>query len=173
MAKPIQMPFGLWIRMGPRSPMQRGKEHAHAWAMTFCHQLYKNGWTDRFAVWVVNSGGPKEAKVKSYLTGCANVPSWGEGTLVPAGEYDWIVRLQWWCGLMSNYFDHLSWLLLFCLQCFDTVGCWASGRAISILKNWVMRCWHGYVYAVRCEWFAYCPADATATPSSLASLKSR
>ena len=33
--------------------------------------------------------------------------------------------------------------------------------------------WHGYLSAVKCKWFAYGPADATATPSSLASLKSR
>jgi len=40
-------------------------------------------------------------------------------------------------------------------------------------KNWVMRCWRGYLSEVRCRWFAYGPANATATLSSLASLKSR
>ena len=35
-----------------------------------------------------------------------------------------------------------------------------------------MRCWHGYQSAARRKWFAYGPADATATPSSVASLKS-
>jgi len=39
-------------------------------------------------------------------------------------------------------------------------------------KNWAMRCWRGYLSAARCKWFAYGPADATATPSSLALLKS-
>jgi len=29
-----------------------------------------------------------------------------------------------------------------------------------------MRCWRGYVFEVKCKWFAYGPADATATPSS-------
>jgi len=38
---------------------------------------------------------------------------------------------------------------------------------------WVMRCWHSYLSRARCKWFAYGPADATATPSSLASLKSK
>jgi len=40
-------------------------------------------------------------------------------------------------------------------------------------KNWVMNCWHGYLSEVRCKWFAYRTADATATatPSYLASLK--
>ena len=34
-------------------------------------------------------------------------------------------------------------------------------------------CWHGYLSEARCKWFAYGPANATVTPSSLASLKSR
>jgi len=40
-------------------------------------------------------------------------------------------------------------------------------------KNWVIKCWRGYLSGARCKWFAYGPADATATPSSVASLKSR
>jgi len=40
-------------------------------------------------------------------------------------------------------------------------------------RYWVMRCWRGYLSAARCKWFAYCSADATATPSIPASLKSR
>ena len=31
-------------------------------------------------------------------------------------------------------------------------------------KNWVMRYWRGYLSGVRWKWFAYGPADATATP---------
>jgi len=30
-------------------------------------------------------------------------------------------------------------------------------------KNWVMGYWHGYLSGVWCMWFAYGPADATAT----------
>ena len=40
-------------------------------------------------------------------------------------------------------------------------------------KNWVVRYWRGYLSAARCKWFVYGPADATATPSSLAPAKSR
>jgi len=51
--------------------------------------------------------------------------------------------------------------------------CWLGVRkSIRPVKNWVMRCWRGYLSAARCKWFAYGPPDATATPSSLASLKS-
>ena len=39
-------------------------------------------------------------------------------------------------------------------------------------KNWVVRYWRGYLSGARCKWFAYGPADATATPSSLALVKS-
>jgi len=40
-------------------------------------------------------------------------------------------------------------------------------------KNWVVRYWRGYLSGARCKWFAYGPADATATPSSLTPVKSR
>ena len=40
-------------------------------------------------------------------------------------------------------------------------------------KYVVMRCWRGYLSGARCKWFAYGSADATATPSSLSSAKSR
>jgi len=40
-------------------------------------------------------------------------------------------------------------------------------------KNWVMRCRHGYLSWARWKWFAYGPADASATPSSVALLKPR
>jgi len=39
-------------------------------------------------------------------------------------------------------------------------------------KNWVMRCWHGYLSGAKCKWLACGSADATATPSSCALLKS-
>jgi len=40
-------------------------------------------------------------------------------------------------------------------------------------KNTAMRYWRCYLSAARCKWFAYGPADATATPSSLAPVQSR
>jgi len=46
--------------------------------------------------------------------------------------------------------------------------CWFGVRkSIRPVTNWVMRCWHCYLSGARCNWFAYGPADATATPSSL------
>ena len=41
--------------------------------------------------------------------------------------------------------------------------CWLGGRkGIQPVKNWVVRCYHGYLFGARCR-FAYRPADATAT----------
>jgi len=40
-----------------------GLGHAPTCATTLCRELCKNGLTDRDAVWVVDSGGPKEACV--------------------------------------------------------------------------------------------------------------
>jgi len=53
--------------------------------------------------------------------------------------------------------------------------CWMIvRRSIWPVKNWLMRCWHGYLSDAGCKWLAHGPSsDATATPSSLASLKSR
>jgi len=48
--------------------------------------------------------------VQLYLPDGANMPTW-KGTEVPPGEYDWTVSLRWWCGLMSNYCEHLLFKL--------------------------------------------------------------
>ena len=56
----------------------------------------------------------------------------------------------------------------------DTLAGWQ--KSIWPVKNWVTGRGHGYLSAVRCRWLAYGPANAnkaTATPSPLASLKSR
>ena len=51
---------------------------------------------------------------------------------------------------------------------------WLEARkSIRSLINWMMRFWRCYLSRVKWKWFAYGPADATATPSSHASLKSR
>jgi len=51
--------------------------------------------------------------------------------------------------------------------------CWLVGwqEEYPTWKNWVVGCWHGYLFGARCR-LAYGPADATAT-LFLASVKSR
>jgi len=73
------------------------------------------------------------------------------------------------------------WYIIFLLL-LSIVWCCAFGaltllvghqKSIRPVKYWVIRWCCGYLSGVRCKWFAYGPADATVTPSSLASLKSR
>jgi len=66
-----------------------------------CHSCEpcKNGWTNWDAIWVVESGWPKEPCIR-----------WG-CTLAQPGEYDGTFHMQRRCWLISNYFDHLLLLL--------------------------------------------------------------
>jgi len=86
--------------------------------------------------------------------------------------------------ILSRFGDIYIWAYVFCLQCSKTWlllllskdfcdilqwmpsvlwRCWLCGRkGIRPVKNWVVGCWHGYLSGVRC-WFAYGPADTTAT----------
>ena len=99
-AEPIEMTFGVRTQVGPGNHVLDGVQIPHGkgqfwgkgapivkYIWTFCHELCENGLTNRLAVLVVDSGGPKEAQVQSYSPGGANVPSW-EGTLAQPGEYD-------------------------------------------------------------------------------------
>ena len=199
MAQPIEMPFWLRAWMGPRNhvldgvqiPIERGNfgfsrfRTAHGTVSSgtlvpppsgrlksiesFCHEPCKNGWTDRFTVWVVDlgrpkeaqfshirqvapmctnsiifarwrqrawrycavrkclnrsfavwvgdSGGPKEAQVQSYSPGGAKVPSW-EGTLAPPCKYDWTGPLLRRCALCQSNLT-TCYLFVMPIQHFD------------------------------------------------------
>jgi len=70
------MPFGMLSRVDPRKhvldgvqiPLGKGQfwgeGHAPTCPTTLWYKLCKNGWTDRDAVWVMDSGGPKEACIR-------------------------------------------------------------------------------------------------------------
>jgi len=60
-----------------------------------------------------------------------------------------------------------------CRDAFSALTLLIGQKSIQPIKNWVMRCWCGFLSGVQCKWFAYGQADAMANPSSLASLKSR
>ena len=66
-----------------------------------CHssEPCKNGWTDRDAVWDLDSGGPKEACIR-----------WG-ANLAPPSVHHWTAYVRRRCDLLSNYFDDLYWLV--------------------------------------------------------------
>jgi len=69
--------MGVQIRPWPGKEQFWGNEDPILSIGTFSRDLCKNGWTDRFAVWIAiyHSGGPKEAQVQSYSPGGANLPS--------------------------------------------------------------------------------------------------
>jgi len=75
-----------------------------------------------------------------------------------------IVNSMVWTKMIINCF----WKSLNALT--PLVG-WEEGHLAC--KNWLVRYWCSYLSGARCKWFAYEPADATATPSSLAPVKSR
>jgi len=96
------------------------------------------------------------------------------------------------CNFLSQYhyinpisteFQYTLWHVSFLLLALTNLGlyvfsvlwhCWLGVRkSIQPVKNWVMGYLYGYLSGVWCKWFAYGPADTTATPSSLASVKSR
>ena len=52
-----------------------------------------------------------------------------------------------------------------------TLLVWQQERHLTC-KNWVLRYWCGCLSGARCKWCAYSPADVTATPLSLAAVKS-
>jgi len=93
-AEPIEMPFLLRTRVGPGDHVFGGGPHPQPWEGAIlmailtarpCSHLCKNGWTDRDAVWVAESGGPKEPRIRwgtdpsregAILRGraCLNIP---------------------------------------------------------------------------------------------------
>jgi len=106
-AQPIEMPFGLWARVGSwnhildrfqlpvcENAIFRGKDMpGHAW------------WHS--AMSCANSAEPIDMPLGLWTLVCRMKHVLHRGILAPPGEYDWTVRLWQRCGFMSNYFDHL------------------------------------------------------------------
>ena len=76
-----------------------------------------------------------------------------------------------WCcqPVMQHYvWSNLDWLMLLwhCLwhahQHYDSVF-----EEHPVHENTSDGCWHGCLTGAKCRWLVYCPADTTATPSSL------
>ena len=134
--------------------------------LSVCHdrESCKNGWTDRDTVWIVDSGGPNELRIRwEYRSPSARRQFWeGKGAAhckvqglsvvncaktaepseIPFGlctrleprkhvldglhtGATWTVHLRRRCGLMSNYFDHLFYLISV------GVGAWDVSRSNS------------------------------------------
>jgi len=117
-------------------------------------------------------------------------PHWPEAAGDVPGPSVWVQSWWWRSAEPPNAGVCLRWGTMFLYIYFHSAAlriyiyqarspsllwhCWLGVRkSIRPIKNWVMRCCLGYLSIVSCKWFAYGPADTTATPSSLASLKSR
>ena len=178
------MPLGTEVGLGLRNMVfdvdpatPRKKAHPPHLIFGPC-LLWPNGWMDEDAAWYggrprsrphVLDGVPAPAKgaqqpplfrpmsivaTVAHLSYC-----WALVTfLVPA--YPGCPRVEAIKEVFSLAFSALTLLV---------------GRQVehSVCKNWLIRYWHGYLSGARWKWFAYGPADATATRSSHALLKSR
>ena len=70
------------------------------------------------------------------------------------------------CSMLLLWMWEISFLLFVFTALTLLVGCQEEHPAS---KNWVMRCWCGYLSGVRYRLFAYGPADATASHISIIS----
>jgi len=73
---------------------------------------------------------------------------------------------------VSRYLVNLINLLIYAFSGLTVLVGRQEGHP-ACKKNWVVWCWRGYLSGARFRWFAYGSADATATPSFLAAVKSR
>ena len=70
-----------------------------------------------------------------------------------------------WCWVIGYGSAECISVIFISWICLPSVlwHCWLGVRKrIWPVKNWVIRWWHGYLAGVRCKWFEYGPADATA-----------
>jgi len=81
----------------------------------------------------------------------------------------WISQSKWYCTPVPDV--HAQLALKFAFSALMLLVGWQEEHPAC--KYWVVRYWHGYLSGVRCKLFACGPADATATPSSLAAVKAR
>jgi len=155
-----------------------------AWSvcLLICYNLEpcKNNWTDLNAFWAVDSGWPKKLCVRWGTDPPIRRNNSEEGTLsareMAGGKSNWnsknnnssTTEYELWGNAGPSAFQMQKTMLPSVLWC-----CWLGGRkGIRSVNIWVVRYWRGYLSGARYKWFAYGPADATATSSSLALVKS-
>ena len=85
-------------------------------------------------------------------------------------EYWFSIPIDRWRSQFCTYWWHQNHVIccnveLMALLAVPSVlwCCWLAGtEGIRSVKNWLVRCWRGYLSGARCR-LAYGPADATAT----------
>jgi len=78
--------------------------------------------------------------------------------------------LSWFVTFMINLLTCFSFSSFYCISRFsDLTVLVGHQEEHPACKNWVMRCWCGYVSGTRCRLFTYGPADATASQNPVMS----
>jgi len=129
-------------------------------ASDVCEEVPSKLWVDRYAPRAYTDLLSEE--VWSYFHWLSELLSCVSVVKFQQYEVTRSLILVWCCSFIDRCITH---------SCFDAVG-WVAGRHPAC-KNWVVRCWHGYLSGARCKWFACGEADTTASPLSLAPVKSR
>jgi len=179
-------------RSFPRSLLQSAEE-SHSWSWTSLSNsvtrwIFPTGWhrkPDCWPLWEKKLPGVSQSRVASHFR-CHGVCSsdcyrftavfWEKEFWQPVSV--WQSYVQEHDGIFTARFLHhlvctiIAGIILLVLLPPVLWCCLLGGRkGIRPVKNWVVGYWHVYLYLARCKWFACGPTDATATRSSLASLK--
>ena len=189
MAKPIELPFGVWTQMSPGVELDLSKGRGIVGGDIPVHvQTWGGRRTQRYS-----QGGSSSAAFgyqycrewnccdSMCLPGSTDrvQPGLLEPLLFPlssvgrgGGAESGVDATGWW-GAGRQGGRRLGWRFL-PLQHFFNINsivylpsvlwrCWLGGRkGIRPVKNWVVGCWCCYLSGARCR-LAYFPADSTAT----------
>ena len=173
----------MWIRTGEQCSnlwyyLELNQAASYRYP-TFLGDMFDWHFTER--VKYVMDKAERRLKKICYISGAPNKDLWWR-PYVFSGGYTAQVRrkLTWLLWKCVRHF--CSVLFLRHLHILYIIACAFSALTLLVgqqedhqacKKTWVVSYWRGYLSGARCKWFAYCPADATATPSSLAPVKSR
>jgi len=87
---------------------------------------------------------------------------------------DWFLPFWYWLTRVVPEKGPLNGCVCVCVHLLLTPSvlwhCWLGVRkSIRPVRNWVVRCWCGYLSGVRCRLFAYGPDDAIASQNPIIS----
>jgi len=174
-------PWPHRVRWGPSCPSPKGAQPPIFGPCL----LWPNGWMDQDVTWQGGRPRPRQHCVR-WGPSCPSPkgaeqppPLFGSGLLWPNGSMDQDATCKSTCyGRGPNYVNWVQNSHVSKLVYTDLVYCTCAFSALTMLDKHpackkLSGCWHRYLPAARCKRFTYGPADATASPSPLALLKSR
>jgi len=142
---PSGQPHGLWNQFstGGADRGQTALSHTHTHTHIF-------GRISRFSYWL--------PKISSVLVKRLTGAIVSEMTYVVLSDGTWDVNLNWitWLPkiLCSDWWRGMAHIPPYTLQYSRAsvlLHCWLGGRkSIQPVKSWVMTCWYGYLFGVKC-----------------------